>query len=373
MFIAPKLARFALGFGPTEYFSLAVLGLTVIASVSSKSLLKGIIAGFIGVFISFIGTDPVTGMVRYSFGIPNLLSGLNLLPVLIGLFAVSKALEDAETIGNSVELTSNKGLKGEFPSFITLLERKWIILSSAVIGTIVGILPGAGCSIASFVSYDQAKRLSKTPEEFGKGCIDGVIASETSNNAVTGGALVPMLTLGIPGDSTTAVMLGGLLIHGLRPGPLLFKDTPEIIYGIFAMLLLANVFMFAFQYFGIRLFVKMLKIPRYMLTPFILVMCTIGAYGVGGSLFDVFVMMVFGVIGYIFNKLHYGVAPVVLGFILGGMAETHFRRAFFMYRGDLGVFVTRPVTLLLLVLSLLLIAIPIIRNHKQSKENLTAA
>ncbi|WP_024821306.1 tripartite tricarboxylate transporter permease [Aminobacterium mobile] len=373
MFIAPKLARFALGFGPTEYFSLAVLGLTVIASVSSKSLLKGVIAGFIGVFISFIGTDPVTGMVRYSFGIPNLLSGLNLLPVLIGLFAVSKALEDAETIGSSVKLTSNKGLKGEFPSFITLLERKWIILSSAVIGTIVGILPGAGCSIASFVSYDQAKRLSKTPEEFGKGCIDGVIASETSNNAVTGGALVPMLTLGIPGDSTTAVMLGGLLIHGLRPGPLLFKDTPEIIYGIFAMLLLANVFMFAFQYFGIRLFVKMLKIPRYMLTPFILVMCTIGAYGVGGSLFDVFVMMVFGVIGYIFNKLHYGVAPVVLGFILGGMAETHFRRAFFMYRGDLGVFVTRPVTLLLLVLSLLLIAIPIIRNHKQSKENLTAA
>ena len=364
--VAPQLARFALKFGPTEYFSLAVLGLTIIASISSKSMIKGVIAGLTGVFISFIGMDPISGMRRYTFGVPNLLSGLNLLPVLIGLFAVSQALTDAGKIGRAVnadDKIETANIKGEFPKIRLLLEKWKILFSSSVIGTIVGILPGAGCSIASFISYDQAKRISKRPDEFGNGSIEGVIASETSNNSVTGGSLVPMLTLGIPGDSTTAVMLGGLLIHGLRPGPLLFKNNPDIVFGIFTMLFLANIFMLVFQFFGIRIFVKILKVPRYILTPLILAMCTIGAYGVSGSLFDVKVMFLFGIIGFIFDRLNFGVAPVVLGFILGGMAETNFRRAFFMYNEDVSVFVTRPVTIILLLFSLALLVFPFVKKR----------
>lgn len=365
--LAPQLARWALKFGPTEYFALAVLGLTIIASISTKSMVKGIIAGAIGVFISFIGLDPVSGITRLTFGVPNLLSGLNLLPVLIGLFAVSQAFSEAENIGMKIDVAVKGKVKGELPKLKVILERWKILLSSSVIGTLVGILPGAGGSIASFVAYDQAKRLSKTPDEFGKGCIDGVIASETSNNAMTGGALVPMLTLGIPGDSTTAVMLGGLLIHGLRPGPLLFKDEIEIVYGIFLMLMLANVFMLVFQFFGIRVFVNILKVPRYMLTPLILVMCAIGAYGVSGSIFDVKIMLLFGVIGYFFEKLDFGVAPVVLGLILGGMAETQFRRGFTMYGGDMTVLLTRPITLLLLIASVIFLLTPMVKSYRKKK------
>ena len=211
-----------------------------------------------------MGTDAVTGMT------PLLLNPQIYWAALVATsfnrsIAVSQAFSDAETMGTKIEILVEKGLKGQFPSLKRMLESWRILLSSSVIGTLVGILPGAGGSIASFVAYDQAKRLSKTPEEFGNGCLDGVIASETSNNAVTGGALVPLLTLGIPGDSTTAVMLGGLLIHGLRPGPLLFKETPEIAYGIFTALFLANLFMLIFQFFGIRVFVHILRVPRIFL------------------------------------------------------------------------------------------------------------
>ena len=365
--VAPQLAKFALKFGPTEYFALAVLGLTIIANISSKSLIKGIISGLIGIFISFIGMDPVTGISRYTFRNPNLFSGLNLLPVLIGLFAVSQAFSDAsKTDEEKIEVVKSE-VAGQFPKIRLFVEKWRIILSSSVIGTLVGILPGAGCSIASFISYDQAKRMSKHPEEFGNGSVEGVMASETSNNSVTGGSLVPMLTLGIPGDSTTAVMLGGLMIHGLRPGPLLFKDEPTIVYGIFIMLFLANIFMLVFQKFGIKLFVKILNVPKHVLTPLILIMCTIGAYGVSGNVFDVKVMFIFGIIGFIFEKMNFGVAPVVLGFILGGMVETNFRRAYFMYDQDLSVLMTRPVTAVLLIGSLFLMILPLIKNRKAKK------
>lgn len=366
--VAPQLARFALNFGPTEYFALSILGLTIIASISSGSLVKGIIGGLIGVFLSCIGTDPVTGITRFTFKDPNLMSGINLLPVLIGLFAVSQAFTDAEKIREKIAILDAEGLKVSFPNLAKLKESAKIILSSSIIGTIVGILPGAGGSIASFVAYDQAKRLSKTPESFGKGNIEGVIAAETSNNAVTGGAMVPMLTLGIPGDSTTAVMLGGLLIHGLRPGPLLFRDTPEIVYGIFMMLMIANIFMLIFQSFGIRVFVNILRIPKYILSPLIIVLCTVGAYGVSGSLFDVKLMVLFGVIGYVLSKLDYGVAPIVLGLILGGMCETNFRRAYGMYDGDLVIFIKRPITIIILLFSLIMLVLPFIQKYLKSKE-----
>ncbi|MBR0597591.1 tripartite tricarboxylate transporter permease [Sinanaerobacter chloroacetimidivorans] len=366
--LAPQLARFALKFGPLEYFSLAILGLTIIASISGESMIKGLLAGLIGVFASFVGIDQVTGMSRLTFGNANLLSGLSLLPVLIGLFAISQAFSEAEKVGEEkpAELSVKGKVKGEFPKF-SLLVSKWkILLSSSMIGTLVGILPGAGGSIASFVAYDQAKRMSKEPDTFGSGNIEGVVASETSNNAMTGGALVPMLALGIPGDTCTAVMLGGLLIHGLRPGPLLFKDSMDVVYGIFFALLLANVAMLIFQFVGIRLFVKIMKVPRHLLTPLVLVLCTIGAYGASSNLFDVKVMLLFGVIGYFATKLGYGVAPIVLGFILGSMAELQLRRGAEMYSG-ISVLVERPISLILLIASVLLLAVPIWRKYKVKK------
>lgn len=368
--LAPQLASFALQFGPLEYFGLALLGLTIIASISGKSMSKGLIAGLIGVFASFAGVDQVTGMTRLTFGNSNLLSGFSLLPVLIGLFAISQAFTESENLGgmqDNGELVNGGKVKAEFPKFKLLLQKWKIMLSSSIIGTVIGILPGAGGSIASFVAYDQAKRMSKTPEEFGKGNIEGVIASETSNNAMTGGALVPLLSLGIPGDTTTAVMLGGLLIHGLRPGPLLFRDDMNIVYGIFVTLLIANIAMVVFQTIGIRFFVKIMKIPRYVLTPLVIVLCTIGAYGTNLNLFDVYVMLFFGVIGYLTTKLNYGVAPIVLGFILGSMAEVHLRRGAEMYSGFSALF-DRPIALVLVIASVLLLLAPFVSKAKQSKK-----
>ncbi len=368
--IAPQLASVALQFGPLEYFSLAILGLTIIASISSKSMIKGIISGCIGVFAAFVGVDTVTGSNRLTFGSVNLTGGLQLLPVLIGLFAVSQALTDAEGFGGAAEegeILGGKGIKAEFPKLKEMLENWKIILSSSVLGCLVGILPGAGGSIASFVAYDTAKHISKTPEEFGKGNIQGVMASETSNNAMTGGALVPMMALGIPGDTCTAVMMGGLTIQGLRPGPMLFQSSMDTVYGIFVALLIANIGMFIFQTFGIRIFVQVLKVPRYMLTPFVLVLCTLGSYGLSKNLFDVGVMIFFGIIGYFATKLGYGVAPMVLGFILGGMAEKQLRSATTMYDSAAMLF-TRPIACVLLAAAVLLVVYPYLKEKLNKRK-----
>lgn len=368
--IAPQLASVALQFGPFEYFSLAILGLTIIASISSKSMIKGVISGCIGVFVAFIGVDTVTGMNRLTFGSVNLTGGLQLLPVLIGLFAVSQALIDAENFGGTAEegevLGGNK-IKAEFPKLKQMLENWKIILSSSVLGCLIGILPGAGGSIASFVAYDAAKHISKTPEEFGKGNIQGVMASETSNNAMTGGAMVPMMALGIPGDTCTAVMMGGLTIQGLRTGPMLFQSNMDTVYGIFIALFIANVAMLVFQTFGIRIFVKILKVPRYMLIPFVMVLCTLGSYGLSKNLFDVGVMLFFGVIGYFSTKLGYGTAPMVLGFILGGMAEKQLRSATTMYDSAMALF-ARPIACILLAAAIILVFFPYIKKTLNTKK-----
>ena len=367
--IAPQLAAVALQFGPFEYFGLAILGLTIIASISSKSMLKGIISGLIGVFVSFIGVDVVTGQNRLTFGTVSLTGGLELLPVLIGLFAVSQAFVDAELFGTGMsdgEVLGGSKIKAELPKLRQLINNWKIILSSSVLGCIVGILPGAGGSIASFVAYDTAKHISKSPETFGKGNIQGVMASETSNNAMTGGAMVPMMALGIPGDTCTAVMMGGLIIQGLRPGPMLFQSNMDTVYGIFVALLIANIAMLLFQMIGIRVFVKILKVPKYMLTPFVLVLCTLGSFGLSKNLFDVVIMLIFGIIGYFAVKLEYGVAPMVLGFILGSMAEKQLRSATTMYDSAMAVF-TRPIAVVLLAAAIFCVLLPIIKQVRKNE------
>lgn len=353
MFVAPPIAEFALRFGPAEYFSLAVFGLMIIASVSGTSMLKGVAAGLIGLFVALIGADPMTGTLRYTFGEPSLISGVSLLPALIGLFALSQVFQDIDDhfrSGRAPVAQPTRFKAGRLPVGIVL--RAWRVLcSSSIIGAIIGAIPGAGGSIASFLAYDQAKRMSKTPEKFGTGHPEGIIASETSNNALTGGALIPMLTLGVPGEVATAVLMGGLMIQGIRPGPMLFEEQGAIIYGIFFAFILANIFMITLQWFGIRFFVKVLSVPGKYLLPLILVFCVIGVYGVDSNPFDLYIMLAFGVLGFFLNKYGFGTAPVILGMILGTIAESNFRRGMVIFDGDWTQFLLRPISLAFLVLA----------------------
>ncbi len=366
---APPIARAAIRFGAAEYFSLAVFGLMIIASISSGSLMKGVIAGAFGVFVSTIGTDPMTGTARFTYGQPALLAGVALLPALIGLFAVSQVFDDMQSLllATGKEQTLQR-VKGAYFRIGEVISRWRLVLVSAIIGTGVGALPGAGGSIASFVAYDTAKRMSKTPEEFGKGSVEGIIASETANNAVTGGGMVPMMTLGVPGDSATAVLMGGLLIQGLRPGPLLFRDQPNIAYGIFIALFVANIFMLCIQYFGIRFYARLLTVKREVLTPLILVFCIVGAYGISGRVLDLYIVLGFGVLGYFLIKYRFGVAPVVLGIILGPLLESNFRRAMHMFRGDWTVFFQRPISLGFLLAAFVGAAWPMLRRHLSKRK-----
>ncbi|MFQ3788575.1 tripartite tricarboxylate transporter permease [Halomonas sp. A29] len=366
--LAPPIAEFALRFGPAEYFALSVFGLVIIASVSSKSLLKGLIAGLIGLFIATVGSDPITGVNRFTFGEMSLLTGVSLLPALIGLFAVAQILKDIVDYVSS----SNKGSMvqnpGEArPRWLEVLRSWKVVASSSVIGTIVGAIPGAGGSIASFLSYDQAKRMSKTPKKFGTGHPEGIVASESSNNALVGGALIPMLTLGVPGEAATAVLMGGLMIQGIRPGPTLFAEQGAIIYGIFIAFFIANIFMLLIQWFGIRLFIKVLQVPRKLLMSLILVFCFIGVYGVDGNIFDIYLMLGFGVLGYFLSKYDFGTAPVILGLILGGIAESNLRRGLQVFGGDWTPFVMRPISAAFLIGALLFLGYALWQNVKDKQ------
>jgi len=308
MFFAPKLARIALQFGPEEYFALTVFGLTVIASVAGRSLAKGLISGFFGLLIATVGIDPVEGYARFSFGIPNLMAGFSLLPVLIGVFAISQIFVQLEMIGKGAKRYDQK-IGRVFPSLRELKKLCTVIISCSFLGTFIGIIPGTGGAIASFLAYNEAKRWSKDPDSFGKGNIAGIAAPEAANNGTTGGAMVPLLTLGIPGDVVTAVMLGCLLLIGLRPGPLLFKENPDVVVAIFAGLLL------------------------------------LGSFSLNNSTYDMFIALVFGVIGYIMQKNGFPAAPVVLGIILGPIAEDVLARSLIISHGDWSVLFRSPIAI----------------------------
>ncbi len=352
--LAPPIANFALQFGPAEFFALGVFGLVIIASVSSGSMLRGVVAGLLGLTLATVGADPMTGVMRFTAGQPALISGINLLPALIGLFAVSQVLDDVvKRTGADPSDTATQNFESARPPW-GILARAWrVIASSTIIGVIVGAIPGAGGSISSFMSYDQARRMSKTPEKFGTGHPEGLIASESSNNATAGGALIPMLTLGVPGEVATAVLMGGLTIQGVRPGPALFDQQAEIVYGIFFAFILANIAMFSMQLLGIRLFVRILKVPPRMLMPLILMFCVIGVYGVNGSTFELWLMFGFGLLGFFLNRYGFGTAPVILGLILGTLTESNLRRGMLVFDGDWTQFLLRPISATLLGLAVL--------------------
>ncbi len=360
IFVAPQLAKVALKFGSPEYCCLAVFGLTVIASISGKNVVKGIIAGLIGLLLSTIGLDPLTGFSRYSLGVVNLYSGLQVVPLMIGLFAISQVFVNLKTGVEQNRVTQK--VTRVLPTKEDLKKSTPVSLMCAFIGTFIGCIPAAGADIAAFVSYDMAKKRSRHPERFGTGCVEGIAAPEAGNNGDTSGALVPMLTLGVPGDATAAVLIGALTLQGLQPGPLLFTEHPDIVNRIFAGTLIANLLMLILGLLGIRLFVKVIQIKPYILTPIIFVLCILGSYALRNNLFDVGVMLLAAFVGYFFIHLEIPIAPIVLALILGPMAESNLRRALLMSGGSFTIFVTRPICIFFLLLAVVSLLWPLLRK-----------
>ena len=326
------------------------------AGSSTKNIVKGLISGFFGLLISTVGIDTIVGIERFTFGNPYVMGGFAMLPVLIGIFALSQFFEDSE----GKKAGEYEIVKQDLSNFmLTPKEIKVIfpaMLIGAIVGTIIGIIPGTGGAIACFLAYDIVRNLSKKKDLFGTGILEGVAAPESANNGTTGGALIPMLTLGIPGDVTTAIMLGGLLLIGVRPGPMLFVERPQVVYS-----LLAGMFVIQFMMLGLglgaaKISPKILDIPPTLLMPIVAVFCVVGAFTLGNSLYDVLVAFAFGIIGYFMRKRGYPGAPMVLGVILGPMAEENLNRALIVSRNDWGVLMKRPISATFLVISVLTIA-----------------
>lgn len=343
--LAPQLAKLALKFGPAEYFALMIFGLTIMASVSASSLLKGLLSGFFGLMLAMVGLDPILGTPRFTFGITRFLTGFPMVPVLIGLFAFSEVFGQLEALGKKA-IPHVEKVRSSLPSWKELKELVPVILGSSLLGTIIGIIPATGGAIASFMAYNEARRFSKHPETFGTGELAGIAAPEAANNGTTGGAMIPMLTLGIPGDVVTAVMLGALLLIGVRPGPLLFSQTPHIIHALFAGFMLAQFLILALGLITIPLFPKVLKVPVGILYPIVLGLCFLGAYSYGNSVYDMGLAIVFGILGYFMKKHGFSAAPTILGLILGPLAEQELGRALIISHGDWTVLFKSPIALL---------------------------
>lgn len=369
---APIIANFAINFGAPEYFLLAVFGLTAIASVGGKSLVKGFASGIIGMLIGSVGQDPILGYPRYVFGNSNLLGGFALVPILIGILSLAQLFNFIDEKSESV-LMVEKIVGRILPTFSVLKKLKSTLLISSLIGTIVGAIPGEGATVASFLAYNRARNSSKHPEKFGTGMIEGVAAAESANNGCTGGSLTTMFTLGIPGSASTAIMLGALMIHGLRPGPMFFTKTGDIAYTFMAGFLLANILMVLIGLSCSRFYVHLVKVPKSILVPPILAICVLGSYSLNNSMFDVAVMFFAGVFGYLLYKLGFNPVALTLGFILGPLAESNFRRALLVSDAGIFVFLTRPISVILICITVLTLILPYIQTKRAKKKELSYA
>jgi putative tricarboxylic transport membrane protein len=352
--LAKPVTKIALQFSPMDYFLLALFGLTTVGSLTSKNFLKGLISAALGVIISLIGIDPIMGTPRFTFGSMRLQAGISLIAALIGLFGFSEILVQ---IGQrSLDPISGK-LGKEKVGFRQLLRHIPLSLQSAVIGTFIGALPGTGGPVASLIAYDQAKKTVRKPEvPFGEGAVEGIVASESANNACIGGALIPMLTLAVPGDAVTAVLLSAMYVHGLRPGPLLFTQTPDLFYVILAAGIIGSL---SILFLGISvapLMARMVLIPKKILLPVVAILCIIGAYAINSSVFDVLIMAIFGLIGFVMRRKGYSVAPMVLGIVLGSLMDANFRRAVSLASAGDNLIISmfsRPISIILIVFILI--------------------
>jgi putative tricarboxylic transport membrane protein len=368
-FVAPPLARFAIKFGSFEYFAISVFALTLVAGLAGNNLLKGAASATLGMLIAMIGAAPVDSYTRFTFGFDPLESGLSLLPVLLGLFAVAEVLKFAENPQNSSSVPTPKVRLGGFfgvtwPEFKTFFPN---FMRSSAIGVSVGLLPGIGAAASNMLAYVAARSASKQPESFGKGNPQGIVATESANNAGVGSAMVPLIALGIPGDSVTALLLGGFLIHGIQPGPLMFVTNGPLVYSIFTALAIAAFVMLAIEYFGIRLFIRILNVPKNYLLSVVLVMCIVGAFATNNRLFDVWTLLSLGVLGHLMNRYGYPLAPLILGFILGPVIETNLRSALMSTRGEFLPFFERPITAIFLGAALLYLCVSFYFAIKNSR------
>ena len=359
LFLAPVIAIIALKFGPPEYFVLCLFGLTIIAGVSGESMCKGIITCCFGLFCSTVGMDQMEGVFRFTLGSYNLMAGLSLVIVLIGLFALSEVI--IKTVKNATD--SQVKEKNEIDSAmenakqdsgkLSRREYRQILphmLRSSIIGVIIGAIPGTGASMASFLSYDRAKKSSRMPKMFGHGSIEGIVAAEAANNAVTGATLIPLLTLGIPGDAVVAILLGSLMINGLTPGPNLFEEHGVTVYAIMIGLIFINIFMYLQGKFLTKYFAKITKIPSAILSPAIVIFCFAGAFSINNSPFDILITVIFGIIAYLLLKFDFPIVPILLGIVLGQLAENNLRRSLVIANGSLDIFFTRPISLIFIVI-----------------------
>ena len=362
------LAAFAIKFGPYEYCTLALFALSLVISLTGRDLVKGLISGLLGVMLATVGLAPVDSAKRFTFGMVELNAGFSLLTLLIGLFAITEVIKAAEDVRKPVTATveTNVRIKGFGFSLAEFLSQKLNMVRSAAIGIVIGILPGIGGAISGMLAYTAAKNQSKHPEKFGTGIMDGVVASETANNAGIGGAMIPLLTLGIPGDAATAMLLGGLMVHQIAPGPLIFDKSGVEVFGIFFALAISAIAMLIIELFGIKIFIRVLKIPKYLLLPVIMVLCVIGAIGNANRMFDVWSVMVFGVMGYLLIKAKIPHVPMILGFILGPIFELNFRRAIQHAQIDpTGVF-SHPIAICFFVVTIIVVIFSLRRQRKEA-------
>ena len=370
---AIPLASMALKFGPAEYFTLMFFALTAVASLTGSSPAKGMLSTILGLMIATIGIDLQSGQPRYTMNIAEFQDGVGFVTVVVGLFAVSEVFRGMEGI-----------MRGTAPQMIKIKGKLWLtkeewqrsigpIWRGGIIGFVIGVLPGAGGTIASIMSYTTEKRLSKHPEEFGKGAIEGVAGPESANNSDTAGALVPLLTLGVPGGGATAVLLGAFIMYGIQPGPLLFQNRPDLVWGLVDSMYIGNIMLLILNLPLIGLFVRLLYIPSGILYPLIITISAIGAYAINGSLIDLYLILFFGIVGYVFDKVDIPVAPLVLSLVLGGMMEQSFRQAMTISGGDPQIFFHSAITITLVIMSVISICMPFILARFKPFKGVTLA
>jgi putative tricarboxylic transport membrane protein len=366
VFFSEPLAEMALKFGYPEYFAVVLLGLTLIIYLTHGSIIKGLMMGAFGIFLSCVGIDPVSGTPRITFDRMELADGIGIVPIAMGLFGISEVLVNMEeTVGR--QILSGK-ITSLFPRLADLKRTKWPILRGSILGFFLGILPGGGAVISSFVSYGLEKKLSKEPEAFGKGAIEGVAGPESANNAAASGSFVPLFTLGIPANIGMAVLFGALLIHGLQPGPFFIKEHPDVFWGVVSSMYIGNVMLLILNLPLVPMWVQVLRVPYKILFPLIVLFCMIGAYSLNNSIFDVYVMLGFGFLGYLFRKFGYESAPLVLAFVLGPIFEMSLRQSLLLSRGSFSIFFSRPISAVALLIAALIVATSLIPHFKRAKK-----
>ncbi len=365
--IAPQLAKVSLIFGNWEYFSVALLGLSIVISMTSDDILKGLIGAFLGLLLGSVGLDTITGVSRLTFGHWQLIGGISATAIMMGLFAITEIFLQLYNMQEK-HFDIKLGKLSFLPPFKELKGCSKAITIGSLFGTAIGILPGIGQNASTLLAYNQAKQFSKHPEKFGHGSLEGISASESSNNAVNGGALIPLVTLGIPGDMVTAALIGGLMIHGLQPGPLLFTQNTGIVYGIMIAYLIANFVMYFMELGMMKAFIKLVDLRLSLLFPGIIASCIIGVFALNNRIFDIWILVIFGITGYIISQLGVKMAPVILGFILGPLIERNFRTGMTAANGDFMVVFSRPIAVVFLILAILFLVAPYLKRMIRPKK-----